>query len=87
MDDLQQLLNVVGEYSQDMGLNMNKKKTKFMVIMREIDVFRNVSLTYNGKVIERAEKLKYPGTWLYEEWSTDKEIDCRIEQARGARML
>lgn len=44
-------------------------------------------LTYNGKVIERAEKLKYPGTWLYEEWPTDKEIDCRIEQARGARML
>ncbi|XP_018374026.1 PREDICTED: uncharacterized protein LOC108768186 [Trachymyrmex cornetzi] len=44
IDDFEQLLNVVG-HSKDMGLNINTKKTKFMVITREPNVFRNVSLT------------------------------------------
>jgi len=34
--------------------------------------------------IERVDKFKYLGTWLCEDWTSDKEVKCRIEQARQA---
>ena len=45
--DLQQLVNKVGEQSKAMGLNINIKKTKFMIISRNPDVFINSILTFN----------------------------------------
>lgn len=86
IDDPQQLVDLVGGRSQNMGLNVNIKKTKFMVVTRETDQFRNSRLTYEGKPLERVQKFKYLGTWLHEEWSSEKEIACRIEQAGGAFM-
>jgi len=44
-----------------MVLTINTKKTKFIVVTRKIFAFRNASLTYNGKVIERVKKFQYLG--------------------------
>jgi len=82
--DLQQLVNVVGEQSESMGLNINTKKTKFMIISRNLNTFENASITFNAMAIERVDKFKYLGTWLCEDWTSDKEVKCRIEQARQA---
>lgn len=84
MDKLQQLLDIVGQHSNTMGLNINTKKTKFMVVTRDENAFNNSELTFDGKSIERVECFKYLGTWLSKNWTSDKEIKCRIEQARVA---
>lgn len=55
---------------------MNTKKTKLMVITREIDAIRNSRLeNYNLKVIQRVENFKFLLVWLYDECSSDKEIE------------
>lgn len=82
--DLQQLVTVVGEGSKSMGLNINTAKTKFMVISRNLNAFENSSITFNTKPIERVNKFKYLGAWLFEDWTSDMEVKCRIEQARQA---
>lgn len=82
--DLQQLVNVVGEQSESMGLNINTKKTKFMIISRNLDTFENSSITFNAMTIERVDKFKYLSTWFFKDWTSDREVKCRIEQARQA---
>ena len=82
--DLQQLVNKVGEQSRSMGLNINTKKTKFMIISRHLNTFENSTITFNARPIERVEKFKYLGIWPFEDWTSDKEIKCLIEQARQA---
>jgi len=51
IDDLEQLLNMIVQHR--LGLNINTKKTKFMVIIREPDIFRNVSLTLENRASEQ----------------------------------
>jgi len=62
MKDLRDMLGTVGECSKNMGLNINTKKTKFMVITRKPQEFQNSSLTYENQRIERVNKFKYLGT-------------------------
>lgn len=50
-----------------------------MVITREPDIFRNISLTLEGRPIERMNKFKYLGMWLGEDLSSETEVKCRIE--------
>ena len=84
VQDLQRLVNIVGEHSRAAGLNINTKKTKFMVITRDPNAFVDSEITFNAMRIERVNKFKYLGVWLSENWSSDFEIKCRIEQARQA---
>lgn len=84
MTDLQQLVNKVGERSKSMGLNINTKKTKYMIISRNPHMFENSTLIFDTRPIGRVEKFKYLGIWLCEDWTSDKEVKCRIEQARQA---
>lgn len=53
-----------------------------MIVSRTMEAFQNSNLTFNAKPIERVSKFKYLGTWLFEDWASDKEVKCRIEQAR-----
>lgn len=48
--------------------------------------FRNTNLTINGSTIEQVNKFKYLGTQLYEDWTSDLEIECRIEYTHSAFM-
>ena len=82
--DLQQLVTIIGEYSKRIGLEINTKKTKFMIISRNLDALENSTITLNTKSIERVSKFKYLGTSLFEDWASGREIKCRIEQARQA---
>lgn len=84
MQDLQRLVNIVGEHSRSVGLNINTKKTKFLVITKDMNAFEDSEITFNTMRIERVNKFKYLGVWLSEDWTSDLEIKCRIEQAREA---
>lgn len=84
MQDLQRLVNTVGQHSRLMGLNINTKKTKFMIITRNLNAFEDSQLTFNATCIDRVSKFKYLGIWLSEDWTSDIEIKSRIEQARQA---
>lgn len=84
MQDLQRLINTVGQHSRLMGLNINTKKTKFMIITRNLNAFEDSQLTFNAMRIDRVNKFKYLGVWLSEDWTSDIEVKSRIEQARQA---
>lgn len=84
--DLQDLLIAVGEHSRNMGLNINTKKTKFMIVSRNSDEHQNAKIMHNNQSIDRVDRFNYLGTWLCENWSSDMEIRCRIEKARSAFM-
>ena len=67
-----------------MGLNINTRKTKFKTISRNLNPFENSRMTLHAAPIERVDKFKYLGAWLFEDWTSDGEIKSRIEQARQA---
>jgi len=45
MEDLRDMFGTVGECSKNMGININTKKTRFMIITRKPQEFQNSSLT------------------------------------------
>jgi len=53
MEDLRDMIGTVGECSKNMDLNINTKKTKFMIITRKPQGFQNSSLTYENQPIEQ----------------------------------
>lgn len=57
LEELQQLLSSVTDNSREMGLNINAKEIKFMVISRTKHA--NAQLELNGKLIEKVRKFKY----------------------------
>jgi len=61
MDDLRDMLGTAGECSKNMGLNINTKKTRFMIITGKPQEFPNSSLTYENQPIEQVNTFKYLG--------------------------
>ncbi|XP_030753084.1 uncharacterized protein LOC115880093 [Sitophilus oryzae] len=66
---------------------------KLMQLLRRLDLdqkdIRCIENLYSHqsarvKFIERVEKFKYLGAWLHEDWSSNRDIKYRIEEARGA---
>ena len=84
INDLQCLLDKVAVHSKSMGIDVNIRKTKFLIITRKPDEFQNSKLKLNNEDIERVQRFKYLGTWLCEDWSSDVEVKCRIEKARSS---
>lgn len=58
---LQQLNNIVGNHSQSMELDINTKKTKYMIVYRNLNKFKNSNVSFDSKSIERVVK----SIWLY----------------------
>ena len=67
------------------GLEMNVKKTKFMLIMKDRTDTRNYKfkLIVNNAIIERVYSYKYLGTWIQSNGDNSREIWCRVEIARS----
>lgn len=81
LQGLQNLINSVNAVGQEMGLNINVAKTKFMVFSRQ--PYLNASLEVNGQNIERVSSFKYLGCYITEQLDPEKEVRCRIESARA----
>lgn len=81
-EELQKIVDEVREESLEHGLRMNVKKTKTMVIRRNIKEECKVSIKVEGKELEQVESYIYLGQQITEDGRSDKEIRRRIEIAR-----
>lgn len=85
IEHLQALLNRIEAACSRFGLNMNTKKTKFMIISKK-QYNRDLNITTNNGNIERVSRLVYLGTNINEEWNLSTEIKSRIAKARTTFM-
>ena len=83
-EELQELVEQVEKNSLEYGLEMNVKKTKTMVIRRNVQEERKIKIMVNGKELEQVEKYVYLGHLITEDGRCDQEIRRRIEIARAA---
>lgn len=81
-EDLQILLNAVYASSIQYGLDMNTKKTKYMVVSKKITPQTNLQI--NHTTVEQVRSYKYLGCTVNDRWEQHQEIKSRIEQARNA---
>ena len=81
-EELQIIVDAVREESLEHGLRMNVKKTKTMVIRRNIKDGCKVSIKVEGRELEQVERYTYLGQQITEDGRSDKEIRRRIEIAR-----
>lgn len=83
MEDLKQLMDRITASSMNYGLDINRDKTKFMVISKKCVPNRLCQLTLNIGPIERTNKYIYLGTIINDQWDPSQEVKCRIEKSRN----
>ena len=81
-EELKKLTDGVREESLENGLKMNVKKTKTMIIRRDIKDGSKVNITVEGRSLEQVESYVYLGQLITEDGRCDREIRRRIEIAR-----
>lgn len=81
MSDLQRLIDQIVESSEENGLTLNIRKTKFMLISKQ--EHPQESLRIHGEVVEKVTKYKHLGTNVNENNDHTEEIRSRIGQARN----
>jgi hypothetical protein len=66
--------------TKQIGLEVTADKSKYMVIFRDQNAGRNHSMIIdNNSAIENVEELKYLGTTLTDQNSTQEEIKSRLK--------
>ena len=81
-EELQKLVNEVKERSLKYGLKMNTKKTKTMVIRRNVDEPCRVDILVDGVTLEQVDKYTYLGQVITEDGRCELEIRRRIQIAK-----
>lgn len=81
LEDLQQIINKIGDMGNRFGLKINAAKTKLMVIGRQPII--NTALTVDGNIIERVPRFKYLGAMINERWDCDEEVKLRTNYAKS----
>ena len=82
-EDLNTLVLSVKTESEKLGLKMNIKKTKTMVISRK-DITPKAKILIDGSEVEQVEKFLYLGQLITEDGRSDAEIKRRIGMAKSA---
>ena len=82
IEELQELVTEVKERSLAKGLKMNVKKTKTMVIRRNIEEECKIDINVDGKILEQVKKYLYLGHMITEDGRCETEIRRRLEIAR-----
>ena len=88
-EELQMVDDQVKKNSEKMGLKMNVKKTKTMLVSRDHEKGRrsgvdwHVCIKVNRQILEQVKKFKYLGQWITEDRWCDLEVKTRIEMARS----
>ena len=79
--DLQLMLTSLHEESQKRGLNINRKKTKIMVVSKKKDNPK-VKIYINNEELEQIEQFNYLGSLITSDCRCDSEIKRRIAMAK-----
>ena len=69
--------------SNVIGLELNDKKTKYMVMSWDQHAVKNHNIYIGNKSFERVEHLKYFGTSLTNQNSIHEEIKCRLQSGNA----
>jgi hypothetical protein len=69
--------------SQEIGLEVNAYKTKYLAMSREQDVGRSHSMKIDSSSFERVEEFKYMGTALTHQNSVQEEIKSRLKSGNA----
>ena len=80
-DKLQDIVTMVQKESSKAGLEMNVKKTKTMLIARDVEN-KKVEVKVNDEILQQVNKFIYLGTEIREDIKTDKEIERRSNIAK-----
>jgi len=81
-ENLQRILNVISEKSEEVGLKINTKKTFTMTISKREAPPCNIVL--NNQQLQQVDKFKYLGATLTSDGRSIDEIKIRIAQAKAA---
>ena len=81
--DLQALLDIVVNESEKMGLSLNPNKTETMVISRSANV-PTCRIKIKHQEIKQVHAFKYLSSLITPDGKCEKEIKCRIAQAKTA---
>jgi hypothetical protein len=65
--------------TKEIGLEVNADKTKYIVMSRERNAGRDVSVKIDNSSIERVEEFKYLGMMLTDQNSIQEEIKSRLK--------
>ena len=84
-EKLQRLLNVVTKESERLGLKINCEKTYVMAASKKVQA-PVCSMTVNSVQIKQVDYFKYLGSWITSDGRSDRDIRCRIGQAKQAFM-
>src|SRR5579872_3218943 len=76
--DAQDLLDAVQDSSRRHGLEINREKTKIMLVAKES---RDITISINDQKLEQVSHFKYLGTEVTQENSSLTDIRCRTAQA------
>ena len=83
-EDLQEILNEVNRIGKTFDLNMNAKKTKTMLVSKDVTSTK-VNVKIDGdNFIKQTDKYTYLGQTIASNGKCDDEILKRIEIATGA---
>ena len=82
-ENLQRLLNITIEKSEEMGLTLNVKKTECMVISKKA-IIPSCNLQSRGQQIKLVKKFKYLGYMITSDGKCITEIKKRIATAKDA---
>ena len=80
-DKLQDIVTIVQKESSKAGLEMNVKKTKTMLIARDVEN-KKVEIKVNNEILQQVDKFIYLGTEIREDIKTEKEIERRSNIAK-----
>lgn len=80
--DLQALVDVVNRKSEEMGLRINVKKTKCMIVSKN-KTKRNITITVNGEKIEQVDEFVYLGALITTDGRCEAELRRRIAIAKA----
>lgn len=82
LQELQETVENINHVGKQYGLEINVKKTRFMIISRE--QYADTSLKINDELVQRISRFKHFGSVLDDECDDYIEIECRVAQAKTA---
>ena len=81
-EELQTLVDAVKEGSLKFGLEMNTKKTKTMIVRRDVKDGSKIDIKVDGVTLEQVESYQYLGQLITEDGRCETEIRRRIGIAK-----
>lgn len=82
LEDLREMTRIMMQETEEMGLQVNDMKTKFMVCNRSRIIGPDVQeMNIEGHIFERVETFKYLGVMISSKDTEEKEIQNRIRNA------